>query len=231
MLYRHELKFEVSDIELKEIEYRLKPLMKRDSNQVNEYYVIRSLYFDDYRDSCFEENMAGSDNRSKYRIRIYDGSSELIKLEKKSKYRGMTQKSASSISKEICSSYMDIANVTQIPFGGFISDLEKELWVRSQTSLMRPKCIVEYERNAFTLKDGNVRITFDRNIRGSLNIRDFFEERIDAKPVLESGRHILEVKYDEFLPSYILQAIDLGRLRRQSFSKYASVRMALDKRV
>jgi hypothetical protein len=46
-------------------------------------------------------------------------------------------------------------------------------------------------------------------------------------PVVEQGMHILEVKYDEFLPKYILQLVDLNNLHRQSFSKYAMVREVL----
>lgn len=230
MQYRHELKFQVSDIELTKIEYRLKSLMNRDANQADECYIIRSLYFDDYMDSCFEENMAGTDNRSKYRIRIYDGSDKLIKLEKKSKLRGMTKKESSTISKDTCLEYMSGAFVNNISFGDCNSELETELLALSRSKLMKPKCIVEYERSALTFPQGNVRITFDRNIRGSLKIDDFFLERIDALPVLETGNHILEVKYDEFLPDFLLQAVDINKLRRQSFSKYASVRMALDKR-
>ena len=44
---------------------------------------------------------------------------------------------------------------------------------------------------------------------------------------MPSNRHILEVKYDELLPHYILQALDTGRLRRQSFSKYYMTRAAI----
>lgn len=223
MYYRHELKFEVSEIELKKIEYRLKPLLKKDCHQIDDFYLIRSLYFDDIEDTCLNENLAGIDKRSKYRIRTYNAQTDLINLEKKSKCHGMTHKDSEIISINECETYIKkcIPKLTNCN-----TELEKELFAMASMKRMLPKCIVEYERSAYVLPQGNVRVTFDRNIRGSSNVLNFFDDRIDAVPVLERGKHILEVKYDGFLPEYVLSVLDLGRLRRQSFSKYASVRMA-----
>ena len=49
-------------------------------------YTIRSLYFDDYCNSAYEEKDAGILMRKKYRVRIYNGSDKVIKLERKKKY-------------------------------------------------------------------------------------------------------------------------------------------------
>ena len=57
-------------------------------------YNIRSLYFDDYYNSCFYENENGTDPREKLRIRIYNCSSERITLECKRKEHGKTLKSS-----------------------------------------------------------------------------------------------------------------------------------------
>lgn len=83
-----------------------------------------------------------------------------------------------------------------------------------------PKSIVEYDRSTYIFNAGNVRITFDRNIRGSRKINDFWQEKIDEIPLLEKDVHVLEVKYDEFLPQFIYNILDLDTLRRTSFSKY-----------
>jgi len=72
----------------------------------------------------------------------------------------------------------------------------------------------------FVSKTGNVRVTFDRNIRAGSRIERFFEDDLYAVSVLEPGMHVLEVKYDEFLPEYIAQAIEIGTLRQTAFSKY-----------
>lgn len=217
MDYRNELKFVVSDLELEIIRYRLLPVMQMDAHVKEGIYTIRSVYFDDYHDSCLAENEAGIGERHKYRIRLYDGDTGLIKLEKKSKKQDMTKKAVASIDAERVKAYL--GNETPI-YDENMSALEKELWAQENMNVMRPKCIVEYERTAFVEKNGNVRITFDRNIRGTMRVQDFLEPVIDARPVLPAGYHVLEVKYDEFLPTYIRQLVDIGTLHRTSFSKY-----------
>lgn len=217
MKYRHELKFLVSEAELTMIGYRLKPLMRQDSHQKEGIYTVRSLYFDDMQDSCARENEDGIDNRKKYRIRIYDGQDQLIRLEKKIKYRGMTRKLGSRISRESCLCYM-LGKVP--PLKGDDPDVEKELYAEMRMNGMHPVSIVEYERTAFVEPRGNVRITFDRNIRGSGRTEGFLDGSFTAVPLLPEGRHVLEVKYDQFLPEYLAQALEFGALQRTSFSKY-----------
>lgn len=72
-----------------------------------------------------------------------------------------------------------------------------------------------------------MRITFDRHIAGSKQTENFFDADLFMIPIMPKGHHILEIKYDELLPHYILQALDLGNLRRQSFSKYYMTRAAI----
>ena len=217
MDYRHEMKFLVSDTDLEVIRYRLKPLMRLDEHQTGGSYLIRSLYFDDYEDSCMRENEDGIDNRRKYRIRIYDGSDEIIKLEKKIKYRNMTRKISAELTKEKCMIYMN-GDAPSATMAG--SALEKELYAEIKMNGMHPKSIVEYERTAFVEPRGNVRITFDRNISGCEKISGFFDRTLPAVPVLPKGQHVLEVKYDELLPEYIAGVLELGRLQQTAFSKY-----------
>ena len=106
--------------------------------------------------------------------------------------------------------------------------LTTELLAANLKSGMQPKCIVEYDRCAFVEPAGNVRITFDKNLRGSTEVERFLDNDVEfALPVMNPGIHILEVKYDEFLPRHILQLVDINNLQRQSFSKYAIVREVL----
>lgn len=222
MEYRHELKFLVPDITLEKLRYRLSTVMELDEHQSEESYNIRSLYFDDYFDKCLNENLAGTDDRFKYRIRMYRGNADYINLEKKYKYRGMTKKQSEQVSAD---------SVKQCLSEGFYEaegPLSTELYAAFIKSGMRPKCIVEYDRCAFVEPVGNVRITFDMNLRGSADIERFLDYSEDfTLPALPAGMHILEVKYDELLPRHILQLVDINELQRQSISKYALVREAI----
>lgn len=146
MNYRHELKFLVSDRQLEVIRYRLKLLMKQDVHQKRGIYTVRSLYFDDLNDSYMQENEDGIDNRRKFRIRIYEGDTSLIHLEKKMKYRGMTRKVMKEISKEDCLIYMSGYAPGLKPES---DELEKEIFVQIHADGLHPVSIVEYERTAF----------------------------------------------------------------------------------
>ncbi len=225
MEFRNEIKFEVSDLMLERIRYRLIPIMEQDHHQDEEGYRVRSLYFDDLYDSHLRENEAGTDVRKKYRIRIYNGSAEVIHLEKKGKYRGMTHKDKLSVDLDWCKNYL--SNLQDNVIIKEEDPLAEEFFYKIQSVGLHPKCIVEYDRYAFVEKIGNVRVTFDRNIRGSRLISSFLDRKIDTVPVMKEGHQILEVKYDEFLPQYILQVLDLGNLQKQSFSKYYITRAIL----
>ena len=58
---------------------------------------------------------------------------------------------------------------------------------------------------------------------------EFFEDRVSSMvPVLPAGLHVLEVKYDEFLPDFIAKQLEIGILRQTAFSKYYLGRMAIN---
>ena len=222
MEYRHELKFMVSELTLEKLRYRLSAVMELDKNQQAESYMIRSLYFDDYYDKCLNENESGTDDRYKYRIRMYRGNANYINLEKKYKYRTMTKKVAQQVDETFVNKIMAEGGTENS------GSLTMELYADYLKSGMRPKCIVEYDRCAFVEPVGNVRVTFDMNLRGSSDVNRFLDYSEDFTiPVLPAGTHILEVKYDEVLPRHILQLVDTNELQRQSISKYALVREAI----
>lgn len=220
MEYRHELKFQVTLMELEKIKYRLEPVLTYDSHQAKEFYTVRSLYFDDMYDSCLFDNESGVGSRAKYRIRIYNGSLDLIHLEKKYKERELTGKKREKLS--LCECQALIREKEMNGQGA----LAKELSYKIQSKGMRPKCIVEYDRCAMVSEVGNVRITFDRNIRGCSHPELFLDHSSDDfDNVMSPDMHVLEIKYDELLPRYILQAMDLNTLQQQAVSKYCLVRL------
>lgn len=223
MKYRIENKYIVSESELKALEKRLSPIMQADIHQDGDCYEIRSLYFDDLDNRCMDENEAGVDVRKKYRIRIYGPNAEKAKLEIKEKLNNKTRKSICEITR---------SEVTQLMQGEFPLLLGSRaplnlLQINMKCLHMEPKIVITYERTAFVYPEGNVRITFDRNITASRVKEDLYaQNQAVAIPVLPTGMHILEVKYDEFLPQFIARQIDTGNLLQTSFSKYYLGRLA-----
>lgn len=216
--YRHEMKYICTIQELTIIQSRLNKLLLIDENAVKDgKYNIRSMYFDDYDNTCFFENESGTDPREKFRIRIYNQNSDRITLECKRKERGKTIKKSCILTKEECN---ELIQGRTLPITGSAPKLVNKLSLLMQTRLMKPVIIVEYSRTPYVCPDGNVRITLDTNIESSVQINEFFSFDIAKRPILPAGYHILEVKYDEFLPDFISNSLQLGTLKHSAFSKY-----------
>ena len=184
-------------------------------------YVIRSLYFDDYENRCYYENENGTDPREKFRIRIYNHSSEKITLECKRKERGKTLKTSCPLTIEQTRMLMagktipDIANQPEVL---------RKLTMQMMTRQMRPVVIVEYERIPYVYQNGNVRITLDMNVSSCSDVSKFLEEQLPKRPVMPMGQHLLEVKFDELLPDFIHRSLNLHSLTLTAYSKYALCR-------
>lgn len=180
-------------------------------------YAIRSIYFDDIYDTCYCENEDGTDPREKFRIRIYNCSKDRISLELKQKEKGMCHKISCPISFEMCAQIMN----EQIPeLNNDMPYLLKKLIMQMNMRALHPVVIVAYERVPFVHKDGNVRITFDRNIRSSNEISKFFDTDCPFRPILPVNSNMMEVKFDELLPDYINETLQTSMLNQTSFSKY-----------
>ena len=216
--YRHELKYQISDAQVQMLKNRINHLIPADSHAgENGVYSIRSLYFDDYENRCLRENEDGTDPREKFRIRIYNHSTDRITLECKRKERGKTHKISCPLTEEQTRKLMAGAILPDIASQ---PPLLQKLTMLMLTRRMRPVVIVEYDRIPYVYKNGNVRITLDTNIASASAVETFLDERIPARPVLPVGQQLLEVKYDEYLPDFIYRSLQLHSLRQTAFSKY-----------
>lgn len=128
----------------------------------------------------------------------------------------MTYKVHSIITKEECK------NILGEKFYGRQEEnkLLSKFYIQYKGKKLRSKVIVTYERTPYIYSAGNVRITLDRNIGGTIKVQDFFEEYLPVRPVMPPGQHILEVKYDEFLPDFLYQIMNLRDLKQTAYSKY-----------
>ena len=216
--YRHEYKYIIDPVQESILQALAQGILKRDAHvREDGIYTIRSLYFDDMYDTCFYENMGGTDPRSKFRIRYYNNDTTRIKLEKKSKCRGMTHKVSCNLTEEECRRLIRGENI--LPTDQ-MSERKVQLLQEMQLRMMMPKVIVTYDRSPFVYEAGNVRVTFDRNITASDQAEAFLEGNYRQRPVMGNGRNILEVKWDELLPLHIRDILQLDDLQWSTFSKY-----------
>ena len=221
MKLRHEWKHEISYSDLLVIRQRLSVVAKRDVHVINGKYFIRSLYFDDLSDKALREKLDGISRREKFRIRYYNNDTSVIHLEKKSKIGGLGNKQSADLSAEeaqwIIDGKLDWMIHSNRP-------LVQELYIKMTTEGLRPKTIVDYVREPYTYGPGNVRITLDYDIRTGLSCVDFLNPDCPTIPAGDD-KIILEVKWDEFLPEIIRDAVQLENRRAGAFSKYAACRI------
>ena len=216
--YRHEYKYICDEMQLAIIEARIQALLKLDSHTTEQgSYLIRSLYFDDPLHTCYFENENGTAPREKFRIRIYNGDASRISLELKRKENGMTLKKSCPLTVQQCRLLMRGEPLPEDP--SYPPVLQK-LLLLMKTRNFQPKVIVEYSRVPYIYPIGNVRITLDRDISSSSAISAFLDPEIPKRPIMPIGKHVLEVKFDELLPDYIYNLLQISQLQHTAFSKY-----------
>lgn len=225
MEFRSEQKYLCTKGDILILKTRLRSFLQEDAHAPTpEGYRIRSVYFDDLDDRALDQNLDGVDDRVKFRIRLYNGDTSFIRLEVKRKKAGLTSKEDCMLTREqteaiLSGSYPAIT--PEMP-----SQL-RYLLTEMNTRLLRPKAVIEYSRLAMTGHPGNVRVTFDTDIGCTADCTRFLEPHMPLLPLLPSGKAVLEVKYDELLPNWIAQSIELGNLQQIAFSKYAYARLLL----
>lgn len=218
---RHEWKHEITAADHLILSARLSAVARRDSHGRNGRYAIRSLYFDDPRDTALREKLDGVARREKFRIRYYDGDASFICLEKKIKQDGLCGKRSVLLSAQEVQSLLD-GDLDWMPDSG--RPLIQELFWKMNSNGLRPRTIVDYTRDAYVFPAGNVRVTLDSGIRTGLQSTDFLNFTSLTVPAGDAPV-ILEVKWDEFLPDIIRNAIQLPGRHTSAFSKYAACRI------
>lgn len=219
MAMRHELKYYINYRDYVLLRGSLKALMSPDpfAGEDNSYH-IRSLYFDDINETALREKIAGNDYRRKYRIRIYNLLDDNIKFEKKYKVGQYIGKK---------SIRLDRGEYESIIAGDYAflldrrEELAKELYLELRGSLLRPRVIVDYIREAYVSPFENCRITFDKDLKAGIMLKDIFDPNIPLMPMYENGIMVLEVKFNKFLPVTVKQVLNtVNAAGRSAISKY-----------
>ena len=220
--YRHELKFKMSDAAAEVLKQKLSLILKKDKNAFYEdgSYLIKSLYFDDRESTSYYEKLDGVLYRKKYRIRTYNDDEKFIRLEKKMKHNNMTAKEQMLISKDIYSKILN-GKINEIdnPQGLLLEFLNEY-----KNKGLVPSIIVGYHRIAFTYPISDVRITFDSHIQSGLYNYDLFNKNASNYTIIEYGKQVLEVKFNEVLPLHIANILNDIPTCREAVSKFAICR-------
>jgi hypothetical protein len=219
---RQEKKYLLNYIETEQLNYLLDNTLHRDTNCAGQSgYLVRSLYFDTPGDTDFREKSDGIRDRKKVRIRIYHAKAENAKLELKEKQGDFQRKRSLLLTR---------AEAKEMILGNYIcltnreDEFAWEMYTLMETNLYRPRCIVEYDRRAWTIPENDIRITLDGGIRATEASFDLFAKDIMYYPVSGIGMTVLEVKFNRFLLSYVRDLLEGHRRFQTSASKYSMAR-------
>ena len=200
---RHEIKFILSKNQKAVLQSRLSAVMEKDSHSEKDgTYTVRSLYFDTYDLSCYNDSVSGVGIRKKYRLRTYNNDITLINREIKEREYNVTRKLTQTV---------DTSTVENILSGstGF-----------NGIPLLQPVCICEYKREAYVSEPFDLRITFDTNITASFECEKFLSDDYFGIPIMPDEMILMEIKYTDFIPDYVMKILNIGEMDRSSFSKY-----------
>jgi len=220
--FRHELKYHMNPHQYWIIKQRLKHLLIPDKHAgPNGDYHIRSLYFDNIDNQALHEKLGGVLDREKYRIRIYNRSDCIIHLEKKLKRNDYISKVKEPLTRSMVDTILsgdpEVLNVPDKP-------LLYEFYRKIKNERMQPKVIVDYVREAYICPYGNVRITFDKDLKTGLMSTNLFDPDLMTVGTFDSNIIVLEIKYDEYLPEFVRTAVQGENIHQQSNSKYVICR-------
>ena len=237
--YRHELKYKISYPDYLAMRSRLRPVMKADPHAAaGGRYLVRSVYFDNLNDKALREKIDGVAKREKFRIRYYNDDLSYIVLEKKMKIGSLCLKCSAPITEEECRKILS-GGRSSITDGGRGSmrngdlsfmkehpqELVRELYAKMTCQLLRPRVLVSYTREPFIYQAGNVRVTFDSDIRTSLFHQEFLTKEAAGISATDEPQDVyLEVKFDAFLPEVVQDLIRVKGIRQHAFSKYSASR-------
>ena len=228
MKYRSEWKYIYKNTDAAGLFVRLNTILEQDPHYEMRTYTVRSLYFDDFHNSCWHDNEAGVPERYKWRIRYYvaPGAKKFLHLEKKVKKYELGYKLDCPITQKVCRELM-AGNVDELLWQTK-EPLVREFCAEILAKGFHPTAIIEYERTAYIEPLLDVRVTVDENISAGYEFSEFLSGKYMRMPVQGEGLHILEVKFSDLLPGYIHDIISTSGMQKTAFSKYYYGRRALN---
>ena len=218
---RSELKYLINKMDHMVLSRKLKMVLAMDPHAGPDGYQVKSVYFDDFSDHAWLDNLMGAGEREKFRIRYYNDDPSFINLEKKVKVMTKGTKQISRLTQAQAQSMIegnfDVLKDTKDP-------LLREFYLKAKQNGFRAKVIVAYQREPYVYEPGSVRITLDHAIGNSLDVRRFFDPTLVMVPQL-AQQCLLEVKFDRILPEVVRTIIQVPGTTQTAHSKYSISRL------
>lgn len=218
--WRYELKYRLTYQQYQQVKSALYPYVQIDSYTAavpSRKYLVRSLYFDSPDYQAYNEKLGGNHSRYKFRIRTYSNTMEngaVVRVEAKLRNGGKTEKHGALISVMAYCDFMRHYHWECEP-NPVLIEFERSVHAR----ILRPKVLVQYEREGFRARDKeDIRITFDHHVSSAVSkslfpIHAFFRQHFPHQI-------ILEIKHRDQQPDWLKSIVQDHSLKIESNSKY-----------
>lgn len=224
-IYRQEKKHLLNPAQAMLLEQRIRAVLPLDTNSDGDSYYIRSIYFDTRFDRAYEEKTSGVNEREKIRIRFYGLSKDVVKLERKEKRENL-------IHKEDCRIDARTAEeMVQGNFEGLLAydePLARYVYGLAKSEGLHAVVTVDYVRKAYLYPVGNVRITFDARLMARKPEGSIWEP--GALYDVLGDNTILEIKFNQVIPTFIKDLLSSVPGIRMALSKYTMCRENLQRK-
>lgn len=185
-------------------------------------YPIATLYLDGSDLALYRETVEGKQHRYKLRIRAYADDADVpLFAEVKRRHNGVVHKRRCPVPRQALAAVAagDPAAVPGLPANKRASLQDFCRLVQLQRAV--PNVVVRYDREAYVgITEPEVRVTFDRRLRALATAQPVLRMHDPRLQPVPTNGVVLELKFTDRCPSWLLQVVQRLDLRRISFSKY-----------
>ncbi|MFK8139072.1 MAG: polyphosphate polymerase domain-containing protein [Bdellovibrionales bacterium] len=221
MKERFELKYVIPKHVVPLLVKDMECFVQRDGYVINDdgSYQVNGIYLDTPNLNAYKDKLAGIFSRKKYRLRWYNGVTDKINLEIKERTASRIIKTKMPIA---FTDLKDLVLENRFKLTSY-DPSENLVLTKFRNSYfnnnLKPIVYIQYRRIPFVSSDGlNTRITFDYDIlAGSA---DVFERKSKMVDVLGKDNMVLEFKFFDQMPFWVMNLIRKFGLQDQSYSKY-----------
>lgn len=216
-LQRQELKYFLDNHVIDMLIPEFSNYLKYDRFSKNGPYEIHSLYFDTEDWQAFYTKLDGNQRRRKYRIRSYVPNPE----EDENVFLEVKEKSDSTVYKRRTTLHLEAAR--RVAKGQPLerhSPVIEEWRYAILRNCIKPKLLNSYTRLAFVSEHfPGLRITIDRDLSFAM-VGDVDFTKQTRSAYWTHGKSVIEIKFDRYVPQFVLDIIRRYNLTQTPVSKY-----------
>ena len=182
--------------------------------------TVLNIYYDTEHYDLIARSIDGPAYKEKLRLRSYGvpGPKDTVFLELKKKYRGTVFKRRIFLPLEEAEGYLEEGILPRER-----SQIFREIDYFCKFYHPQPRLFLAYDRVALVgREDGDVRLTFDRNIRSRTD-HLHLGEGDQGRTYLREDYRLMELKVPDAFPLWLVRALSELKIYPTSFSKYGAI--------